>query len=673
VQRTVMVFSNPAARCPAHVAGHVRIGLLQRFILFLIVALSSQPAWPQSPPRLPVEAFATPQLHDNVRISPDGRYVAAKRIFQGKYVLIIYDLDNFGEKDPFILATDDEEVSWLEWANKDRLLVSIRMTGMRRLTPTMETRLIAINADGTDAKLLVKPKKMDRSDYVKVVQIQDRVVDFLSDDPNNILLSFNLDDVRRPRLYKVNVYNGRKKTIEKGREDVPTWHVDQQGRARIHVMIDDTDIRYFHRAPDSRKWDLLWEYEATSGVVRSPILFDKDHSNILYVFSNHAGSTIGVYRYDTTTNEFLDEVFRHELVDVARVRRGPKNSEIVSVVYHLDTKQVFWLDDVEKNIVEKVQQRLGADVIEIVSKSWNYERVVMLASSPSIPDRFYLYEPANDNLQYFAFTYPELDEAAMSKMSAVTYKARDGLEIPAYLSLPPGAGSPPQKPLPAIIFPHGGPSARDVARFDPWVQLLTNRGYAVLQMNFRGSKGYGREFLKSGFKQWGQAMQDDVTDGTRWLIAQGIADPEKICIYGGSYGGYAALMGAVLESGLYACAVSLNGVSDLIAVLEYQRRFLYSEFAGARIGDLWTDRAVLKENSPVNRADRISIPVLLAHGTNDRTVRFQQSDAMANALKKAGANYQYVKIKGADHGLTNGDHRLEFFSALDEFLAKHLD
>jgi dipeptidyl aminopeptidase/acylaminoacyl peptidase len=258
-------------------------------------------------------------------------------------------------------------------------------------------------------------------------------------------------------------------------------------------------------------------------------------------------------------------------------------------------------------------------------------------------------------------------------MTAVTYSARDGLEIPAYLSLPPGAMNPPQRLLPAIVLPHGGPIAQDVAAFDPWVQLLTNRGFAVLQMNFRGSTGYGREFRTSGFKQWGQAMQDDVTDGTRWLIEQGLADPEKICIFGGSYGGYAALMGAVRESGLYTCAVSLNGVSDLIALMDHQRRYAFYEAAVAHIGDRWTDRKMLKENSPVNRADEIKIPVLLVHGTDDRTVPYSQSNAMANALEKADVTYQYLKIENADHSLTRGDHRLEFFTALDKFLGTYLD
>jgi dipeptidyl aminopeptidase/acylaminoacyl peptidase len=638
----------------------------------LILTLLSHPAWAQGVPRLPVEAFATPPHHTNVRISPNGRYIAAKRVLQGKYVLIVYDLEHIADKEPFIVATENEEVAWLEWANEDRLIVSIHFTAYRFGTPTVETRLVAVNADGSEPELLVKPKRTGKSDFVKVAQIQDRVVDYLYDDPENILMSFNVNDPLRPRLYKVNIYNGRKKTIETGRKDVATWYVDQQARARIYKMIDDTNIRYFHRAPGARDWELIREYEATGTDVFSPILFDKDDPNILYVYSNHEGNTIGVYRYDTLKKEFFSEMFRHDDVDVSGVYTDPKHTEIIGVALAFDSIDIYWLSNTEKDILVAAQKHLPGRKLSISSKSENYERVIIYASAPSTPGRYYLYTPADDKLQYFAFTYPELDKAPMSEMSAVTYNARDGLEIPAYLSIPPGVANPPAEPIPAIVFPHGGPWTRDVAQFDPWVQLLTNRGYAVLQMNFRGSAGFGREFLNSGFKQWGQAMQDDVTDGTRWLIEQGVADPEKICIYGGSYGGYAALMGAVLESELYRCAVSLNGVSDLTGLIERERRYQFWEARVAWIGDFWADRAELGENSPVNHADQIAIPVLLAHGTDDRTVAIRQSDTMASAMKKAGVDYRYLRIDGADHGLTREPHRLEFFRALDDFLAEHL-
>jgi dipeptidyl aminopeptidase/acylaminoacyl peptidase len=663
-----MDFSDPASRRPTLVVFDRRARHPRLIILCSLFALLAQSVLSQNPPRLPVEAFATPPHFDDVSISPDGRYIAAKGLLKGKYSLIIYDLENLGQKDPFVLTTDDEEVSWLEWANNDRLLIVIRFT-----PPRFGTRLLAMNADGSDAESLIKPKTSGRSLATIVAAIQDNVVDLLPDDPEHILLSLNIKDPSRPRIYKVNIYSGRKKMIEKGRKNLVGWLVDQQGRPRIFGLVDDADIQIFHRSPDSGAWNLIREYMASSGAVFSPILFDKDNPNIFYVYSNHAGATTGVYRYDTATNEFIDEIFRHESVDVSGVWMGPKRSDILGVIYYVDTMRTFWLVDTEKNILDAVQKRLGFKAAHVVSKSRNYERVVIFASSPSVPGRYYLYEPAKNDLRYFTYTYPALEKATMSEMTALTYTARDGLEIPAYLSLPPGETNPPQRLLPAVVVPHGGPTARDVARFDPWIQLLTNRGYAVLQMNFRGSAGYGRDFLTSGFKQWGQAMQDDITDGTQWLIEKGIADQERICIFGGSYGGYAALMGAVRESGLYACAVSLNGVSDLSTLIERQRRNPFREVAFAHIGGAWTDRTMLKENSPVNRVDEIKIPVLLVHGTGDWTVDYRQSDAMAKALKKAGASYQYVKIEDADHGLTRGDHRLEFFNVLEKFLATHLD
>ena len=260
----------------------------------------------------------------------------------------------------------------------------------------------------------------------------------------------------------------------------------------------------------------------------------------------------------------------------------------------------------------------------------------------------------------------------MAPMRATSYRARDGLEIPAYLSLPAGTGAKPAAPLPAIVMPHGGPGARDFSSFDPLVQLFTSRGYAVLQMNYRGSAGYGSAFQGAGHHQWGQAMQDDVTDGTRWLAAEGFADPRRTCIVGWSYGGYAALMGAVKEPELYACVVSIAGVSDLPDLIASKRNYINGRIGTAAIGDLWTDRKSLEANSPVNGADRIRAPVLLAHGTKDRVVQIKQSTDMAKALKRAGKSFQYVELEDADHSVLRGPERLKLFRAVDEFVTQVL-
>jgi dipeptidyl aminopeptidase/acylaminoacyl peptidase len=221
-------------------------------------------------------------------------------------------------------------------------------------------------------------------------------------------------------------------------------------------------------------------------------------------------------------------------------------------------------------------------------------------------------------------------------------------------------------------MPHGGPGVRDFSSFDTLVQMFTSRGYAVLQMNYRGSSGYGKEFQEAGHRQWGQAMQDDVTDGTRWLAAEGIADPKRTCIVGWSYGGYAALMGAVKEPSLYACVVSIAGVSDLRALISSNRRYVNGRIFTRNIGDGWRDRRSLEENSPVNGAGRIQAPVLLAHGTDDRVVPVQQTTDMAKALDRAGKPYEYVELDDADHSVMRGPERLKLFTAVDAFVTRRL-
>jgi dipeptidyl aminopeptidase/acylaminoacyl peptidase len=319
-----------------------------------------------------------------------------------------------------------------------------------------------------------------------------------------------------------------------------------------------------------------------------------------------------------------------------------------------------------------VRLRVRARELSVESTSWDYRRMIIYAESPDVPGRYYLYEPGTESLRLLGVTYPELDEQPLSPMRPVRYKARDGLEIPGYLSLPPGSGLRPATPLPAVVMPHGGPYVRDFAAFDPLVQLLTSRGYAVLQMNYRGSTGYGAEFQAAGQRQWGKAMQDDVTDGTAWLVAEGIADPARICIVGWSYGGYAALMGAAKEPDRYRCSVSIAGVADLRRLVESSNKYLYGRVSTRFIGDAWRDRKDLTENSPARRASAIRVPVLLAHGTKDRVVDPDQSRMMAAALKSAGRSFEYIELKDADHSVTQMPQRQQLFDAVDRFLGQYL-
>jgi dipeptidyl aminopeptidase/acylaminoacyl peptidase len=265
-----------------------------------------------------------------------------------------------------------------------------------------------------------------------------------------------------------------------------------------------------------------------------------------------------------------------------------------------------------------------------------------------------------------------LVNAPLGEVREFTYKARDGYEIPAFVTLPAGAGD---KQLPMVVLPHGGPESRDVRCFDWLAQFLASRGYAVLQPQFRGSTGYGEAHRKAGYRQWGRLMQDDVTDGVKALIEQGIADPKRVCIVGASYGGYAALAGAAFTPELYACAVSINGISNLSAMLNFEEAYAGKESDSVRY---WKDHIGLKTSpevlsrSPARAATNVRAAVLLLHGVNDSVVPIAQSREMASALKSLGKAHTLIELPGEDHWLSRSDSRTRVLTEMEAFLATHL-
>jgi dipeptidyl aminopeptidase/acylaminoacyl peptidase len=642
------------------------------------VILVAGPAVAGIVPKLPVEAFGTLPLMSQVAISPNGRYVAAMMLEANlRYGVVIFDLDQLGKKPPLRASTGgDWDVNWVHWKTDNRLLVSARLAYGRYHTDVLETRLLAVNADGSDLKKLVQPKLDSKSGEGHIVQVADQVVDFLPDDPEHILMSFNPEDPTRPKVYRVDVFTDQKAAIELGRGTIQSWTLDRQGRIRLAQGRDagDVDAHYktYYRATEKDEWKEIWDEEKRSASFY-PVVFDKTDPDVVYVESDHENGRMGLYRYRPGSGEFLSKVFLRADVDLDDLILDPKGVDIDGVTYITDATHTEWLSKESEAIHSDVQARLPGWSVGLVSRTFDNSRMIVSASAPDHSGRYYLYEPATKKLQIFSNTYSALDEYDLARVIRVSYKARDGLEIPAYLTLPVGVGNPPKQPLPAVVMPHGGPESRDYGAFEPDVQMLANRGYAVLQMNFRGSTGYGSEFKEAGRKEWGEAMQDDVTDGTRWLVEAKIADPARICIVGGSYGGYAALMGVVKEQSLYKCAVSLNGVTDLPDLINNRGHFVGGRGSAARrIGDLWSDSEKLARNSPARRAADIRVPVLLVHGTKDRVVPPIQSRKMAEALKGAGKSYRYVELEDEEHWLTHGATRLQYYQELERFLGEHL-
>lgn len=642
--------------------------------ILLLVALQA-PA--ELPPKLPVEAFARLPVMSDVAISPGGRHVAAAIPDKsGNYAVVIFDLTQIGKKPPLVASTGDWDVNWLRWKSDDRLLVSGRHSQFDGYVGIVQTRLIAVNADGSKLEWLVKPRNLGLTVSARPLDA-DQVVDFLPDDPQHLLMGFSLGDSSGPQLYRVDIVNNRREVVEGGKPWIQWWWPDRAGRVRLARGYDgygtfDARLKTYYRPAVDADWQEIWD-ETTSGKTFRPVVFDRADPDVILVRSDHDSGRQGLYRFRLSTREFIGKLFLHPEVDLAGVEMDARGRDIEGVHYVTDVGRVEWFSPAMAAIHSDLAAQLPGWAISIESRTFDDARMVVFAGASDHSGRYYLYEPASGSLRLFSNTYPELDEYDLARPTAVRYQARDGLEIPAYLTLPRGVRNPPEQPLPAVVLPHGGPEARDYAAFDPEVQLLANRGYAVLQMNFRGSAGYGTAFRQAGAQEWGDAIQDDITDGAHWLIEKKIADPARICIVGGSFGGYAALMGVVREPALYRCAVSVNGLTDLPGFLEIIGRYggdrrWYAE----RIGKYWNDGRKLAQNSPARRAGDIRAPILLVQADEDSVVPPTQAVKMADALQEAGRTFRYVKLKNEDHWLSHGPTRLQYFRELDAFLAEQL-
>ena len=657
-------------------------------LCLLVPAASS---WSQAAPaaaaspaaRRPVEHFArVPQL-SRVVLSPDGKQIAALLNQDDRTVLITRAVP--GGNPRGVLETDNRKFhfNWIRWVSSERLLVSFRYAARRDFVGTVETRLVSVKADGGGLINLVqnRPQLGSISSSVRAQQIQDRVIDWLPGDGRHVLLQLNEPDRPLPGVYKVNVETGANQMVKAPERDVYWWLTDAQHRVRVGIRWVDGGSGYeiIGSDPDGRNWRKLWAFEGQEDAVW-PLGFGLDPQE-LYVRADHEGRmAVFSVRLDAPGLPRTLRLShpRHDLE--GELLRAPRTGEVMGLLTDAsesadgEARSEWWNDEWRKQMLA-VDQALPGRSNRLLGLTDDEESYLVYSSGNRQPGEFYAGNRETGHLALLGRAYPELANAQLVGKQAVTIKARDGLALSAYLTLP--KGRPPVaasgQPLPFVLLPHGGPHSRDDIDFDAWTEFLADRGYAVLQVNFRGSSGYGHEFKLAGLKRWGLEMQDDLTDAVHWAVAQGVADPKRVCIVGGSYGGYAALMGVAKTPELYRCAVSFAGVSDLPDLIDFKSDYIGGREAAERmIGRLWADRAQLRATSPARNAEGIRAPVLLVHGTVDRVVPVDQSETMAKALRRAGKPYQYIELDGGDHHLTRHSHRMAFFRALESFLDEHL-
>ena len=655
----------------------VRLTLVALLSCLVVTAVGEEPE------RSQVELFAQLDSMKGPHLSPDGTQIAFLSAIGGRFHVVIERFSPTFSR-YMVLPGDGLDFDWVRWANNGRLVISASWSSKRDFdvhsvrafgVKTEETRLFSVDSLGQDLTYIIKPDTfkvigsrvpVDRAPPV----LQDDVISWLPDDPDHILVALDANFDGMTEVRRVNVNNGDYKTVV-GNFSGPVWVADQAGIARMGWgLYVDSDL-------EGKELEIRAKYLNTKGdwtdvsdthwakAEYRPIAFTEDPEVMLAYGPNETGLTV-IRKLNLETGEFLETVFEHEWADVEQVLIDDTSGDAVGVIYTEDLPTVEYFDAGVKRLQKNINAALPDTANRIVSTSKNRRQVLIYASSDTNLGSYYLWDRDAKSLDFYADRIGHLNEGSLSPTKAVQYEARDGLQIPAYLTVPQGVEA---RNLPTVVLPHGGPTSRSDKGYWFISQFLASQGYAVLQPNFRGSSGYGKAFQDAGIREWGGKMQDDVSDGAQWLIDEGIAASDRMCIVGWSYGGYAAAMGAVKTPDLFQCAASINGVLNL------PRQMVHNEnYGGARY---WNDLIGLEDASartvsPYHQAEHIKVPMLVVQAKDDARVPDVQARDMVKRLESLDKDVVYVEIEFGGHSLQNVAGRERILHALQKFLAEHI-
>lgn len=559
--------------------------------------------------------------------------------------------------------------TWIQWANNERLLVGVSLNILLYKVPVEYTYIFTQSLDEKTPRVLVDSNG-------KLRQFNSNVLNFLMDDPVYILMSINNLKTNAPEVRKVNVSTGKFIKVQKSDKNIQSWFADLNGDVRIgrgikHKTRSSTNPEYEMRVKLTGKSDWLSHHEFANLDYQTPIFGFTENPNELIIGDYGDKDTLGMYIYDLNDRKISKKLFHHETYDVQGAVYSADGKSLIGARYVSHTPQVTLFDTSSPQ--SATQSNDVSQHYRFLDQSADGAKTLYEISGPSDSGKISIHNNITDNLTDLATQYAGLSQETLGKVFDVEYTSRDDFKIPAYITLPAGKiDLSTVKNLPFIVLPHGGPYARTSDTFDYFAQFFASRGFGVLQMNFRGSEGYGKSFEESGRTNW-ELMLDDIKDGTTWLFDQGLADPDKTCIAGWSFGGYAALMGAINDKDLYACTISVAGVTDLSDLVIDQKKYKYGQL-WAKSGILagFDGRKDMKNFSPTKRAKDIKIPVFLAHGTFDQRVHFDQFTRMKKALKKSKTPVVTRVYEGENHFLSQQENRQDLFKALDEFLSTYV-
>lgn len=655
----------------------MRISLPLHSLLALLLCSSAvQAAQAATPP--PLDAFFTGARLQGASLSPDGSKLALSVTQDGNYGVVIQDRSSgqppkqvavFKGEDGFVLR-------WCNWANDKRVLCSLRGQVLEGAIYVPITRLIGVNADGTDLKVLGNSNRRGGvADFN-----QDRIVDWTPDDPDTVLMAVdegsNGEGGRSsnggypdgyPDIYAVNVYTGSRKLVMQEYPPLSSFLTDGRGNVRLGVGLRKDVQIIMVRLEGETQWRELARlkaFEKTKQLVPVAII---PGTNSAYATGIHEGRE-ALWKIDLTDKTDAQLVFSHDRVDVTTPLFA-SDQRLLGVTYEAEKEEYYFFDKEVAAIQQSLSKGMPGRVVSIIDSSKDEKVLLIRTNSDVEAPMFYTLERSagGGKLSRIGSYAPGLANHTLAAQTPVSFTSRDGKQVPGYLTMPVPAADGAKPPL--IVMPHGGPHARDSWGFDPWLQFLASKGYAVLQVQFRGSTGYGEEWYEAGFRDWGGLPYNDVIDGTQWVLAQGKVDASRVCMVGASFGGYMTLLSATRnQDKLFKCAISIAGVSDL-SELKTETTFTNGGTAAKSIG---LDAKKLREASPRVHAAKVNLPLMLIHGDRDITVMPDQSKAMVSALKSANIPHEVLYIKGADHYFMADPQRRQWFTAMGDFLQKHI-
>jgi dipeptidyl aminopeptidase/acylaminoacyl peptidase len=622
-----------------------------RAVLALAMLAFTAPAYAAEPPLIDVKLFFKNPEQAGHQLSPNGEYLAYLAPWNSRLNVWVKKIGE--DKAERITSDTARDIRDFTWTTDDRIVYAQDTAGDENF------KLFSVKRDGTGV-IALTPWDGVRADLVDVPY----------DDRRHIIIQHNKRDKQNFDAFRVDVETGKAELLVENPGNVESYIADHHGVIRLATQSDGVNTKLLYRATANEPFKTVIETNFRESVSPQFFTFDDKH---LIATSNIGRDKAALVEIDPATGKEVKTLYENPDVDVSGALASEARKAITGAVFVTDKRHYVFFDKAREALQQGLEAKLPDVEVDVAGTDRKEDRWLVRTTSDRSRGDYYIYENKGDQLTHLATTAPWLKPDELAPMRPITVTARDGLTIHGYLTVPVGVES---RNLPMIVNPHGGPWARDGWRFNPEVQFLANRGYAVLQLNFRGSTGYGRKFWEASFGQWGRAMQDDITDGVGAMINQGIADPKRVGIYGGSYGGYATLAGVAFTPDLYAAAVDYVGVANMLTFMktippywEAERKQM-EEMVG--YSDDEAGIARMKASSPLYSADKIKTPLLIAQGAHDPRVNKAESDQMVAALRARGVDVPYMVKDNEGHGFHNEENRFAFYRAMEQFFGKYL-